>query len=135
MINPSSTGTPTAGTTYTLTCIAMKSANGLTRAAQTQWSGPGGATLVTSGTRVLSSPDVQSQQTVQNVTFGPLATSHAGVYSCASTLSSPALTTPYQTMQSYTVTVSGMILGVVIGEGGLGMGYICLKAGQTTSRS
>ena len=83
---------------------------------------------MTSGTRVLSSPDVQSQQTVQNVTFGPLATSHAGVYSCASTLSSPALTTPYQTMQSYTVTVSGMILGVVIGEGGLGMGYIYLKA-------
>lgn len=107
LISPSSSGTPTAGSTHTLTCIALKSASGLTQSAQTQWTGPNGAAIMTGGTVVLSSAISESLRTVQNVTFGPLSTSNAGVYTCQSTISSAALTIPYQTMQSYTLTMSG----------------------------
>lgn len=107
LITPSSTGTPTAGSSYTLTCVALKSVSGLTQSAQTQWMSPDGTAVTTSGNIVLTSAVSETLRTVQNVTISALSTSDAGVYTCAATLPSPALTTPYQTMQSYTVTVRG----------------------------
>ena len=114
LINPSSTGTQTAGTSgYTLTCIALKSVSGLTQLAQTQWRGPDGALVGTNDTIILSDPVLEPLRTVQNITFSPLSTSNAGVYTCESTLSSPALTTPYQAVQSYAVTITGINVQLV----------------------
>ena len=107
LINPSLAGTQVGGSAYTLSCIALKSISGLTQPAQIQWIGPNGATLVTNGNIVVNRAVTDTLRTTQNVTFSALATSDAGVYSCQSTLSSPALTTPYQIMQTYTIVVSG----------------------------
>ena len=109
LINPSSTGTVLAGSRYTLTCIASKTTSGLTQSAQTQWTGPNGAPLATNGSTVLAAATMEPLRTVQNIVFGSLSTSDAGMYMCQSTLSSPALTTPYQTMQTYTITISGKL--------------------------
>lgn len=111
LINPSITGTPTAGSGYSLNCIALKSASGLTQPAQTQWRGPDGTPVVTNGNTVLASAVSEPLRTIQSITFGSLSTLDAGVYTCEATLSSPALTTPYQTMQLYAITVSGMVVG------------------------
>lgn len=110
LIDPSSNGILTAGNTYTLTCIALKTASGLTRFAQTQWTGPGGAAVATSGTIALGSAVSESLRTVQRISLSPLSTSDAGVYTCQSTLSSTALTVPYRTMQSYTMIISGTVV-------------------------
>ena len=109
LFNPSSSGAQTAGSRYTLDCIALKTASGLTQAAQTQWRGTNGMPVVTSGSFVLGDAVSEPLRTVQNITFGSLSTSDAGVYTCEVTLSSPALATPYQTMQTYTVIVSGTV--------------------------
>ena len=112
LINPSSTGTPTAGSGYTLTCVALKTVSGLMQAAQTLWTGPNGTPVSTSGSTVLAGAMSEPLRTTQNITFGSLSTSDAGVYMCASTLSSSALTTPFQNMQSYGVTVLGISVGI-----------------------
>ena len=108
LISPSSTGSIAAGSEYTLTCIALKTASGLTNPAQTHWTGPSGAPVVTNNTIILGKALTESLRSVQNVTFSSLSTSEAGVYMCDSSLSSPALSTPYQTMESHTVTLSGI---------------------------
>ena len=106
-INPSIAGTQRAGSGYMQTCIAVKTASGLTRSVQTLWTGPNGDAVVTGGSITVADAMFEPLRTVQTVTFSPLSTIHAGVYSCEATLSSPALTTVYRTMSSYTVTVSG----------------------------
>lgn len=121
LVNPSSTGTPSAGSIYTLTCIALKTVSGLTRSVQTLWTGPNGVPLVTNGSTVVAAAISESLSTTQNVTFGSLSTSDAGVYTCESTLSSPALTTPYQTMQTRAITILGTVS--VLDIGGI---YVCI---------
>ena len=106
-IIPSSAGTQRAGSQYTLTCIALKSSSGLTSSAQILWTGPSGAAVMTEGGITLSDPVVESLRTSQTITFSSLSTAHAGVYNCQGILSSPALTTSYQTTTPYTVTISG----------------------------
>jgi hypothetical protein len=51
----------------------------------------------------------ESLRTRQTVTFGSLSTAFAGVYTCEGSLSSPALTSPYQTTTSYTIGISGRL--------------------------
>lgn len=94
-----------AGSEYTLACIALKTASGLTQSAQVLWTRPDGAPVVST---LLSDVVSESLRTVQNVTFSSLSTSDAGVYRCASILSSPALSIPYQIIESHAVTVLGM---------------------------
>lgn len=112
LISASATGVVTAGSRHTLTCIALKTASGLTKSAQTQWIGPDGAPVVASGSTVMSSAISESLRTIQNITFGSLSTSDAGEYRCVSTLTSPALSTPYQTAALHEVTVSGIFYEV-----------------------
>ena len=107
LINPSITGTQVAGSAYTLSCISLKSVSGLSLSAQIQWIGPTGTPLATSSNIAVESAVTESLRTTQNITFSSLYTSNAGVYTCQSTLSSLALSTPYQTMQTYTITISG----------------------------
>ena len=109
-INPSSAGTQRAGSGYSLTCIAVKTASGLTQSARTLWRGPDGVTVVTGGSITVADPVYESLRTRQTISFTSLSTAHAGVYTCDGTLSSPALTTPYQTTTSYTVAISGRLL-------------------------
>ena len=86
----------------------MKSASGITRAAQTQWRGPSGSAVMTNGSVVLTSAVSGPLRTVQNVTFRLLTTSDAGVYTCQAILFSSALTVPYLTTQSYTLRITSM---------------------------
>lgn len=116
-INPSSAGTQRAGIGYSLTCIAFKTASGLTRSAQTLWRGPDGDAVATGGSITIADPVYESLRTLQTVTFSPLFTAHAGVYNCEGILSSPALTSTYQTTTTYTVTISGI-------------GTICMTIGK-----
>ena len=109
-ISPSSSEPPRAGSQYTLTCIAVKITSGLTSSAQTHWTGPAGAAVITGGGILISGAVVEPLRTLQTVTFTSLSTVHAGVYSCDGTLSSPTLTIDYWTTMSYNVTVSGTIL-------------------------
>ena len=53
-------------------------------------------------------PVFESLRTTHTISFSALSTADAGVYNCEGTISSPALTNAYQTMTSYTVTISGM---------------------------
>ena len=108
LVSSSATGIITAGSRYTLTCIALKTASGLTKSAQTQWIGPNGGPVASSGATVVSGVVFESLRTVQNITFSSLSTSDAGEYRCVSTLTSPALSTPYQTTTLHEVTVSGI---------------------------
>ena len=106
-ITPSSTGTQRAGSQYTLTCVALKSSSGLTSSAQMLWTGPSGAAVMTGGSLTLSLPVIGPLRTIQTITFSSLSTAHAGVYNCQGTLSSPALTTDYQTTTLFILTLSG----------------------------
>lgn len=105
LINPSATGIVSAGSGYTLTCIALKTVSGLTQSILTRWTGPDGAPVVTSGSAAVS----ESLRTIQNITFDSLSTSDAGEYGCVSTYTSPAVKTPYQMTRFHEVTVSGGI--------------------------
>lgn len=106
-INPSSSGNQRAGSLYSLTCIAYKTASGLTRPAHILWRGPNGAPLVNSDSIIVSGAISVLLRTSQMITFTSLSTIHAGNYSCQGTLPSPALTTDFQSLTSYIVTVSG----------------------------
>lgn len=110
LINPSSTGIQTAGTAYTITCIALKSASGFSQSPQVMWRNPNGNLVANGGGITLGNPVSDSLRTVQALTFNTLSTSEAGAYSCEATLSSSALTTSYQVNQSHTVSVSGMTI-------------------------
>ena len=107
LINPSSTAAPTAGSGYILSCVALKSASGITQSAQTQWRGPSGSAVTTNGSTVLSSAVSGPLRTVQNITFRSVSTSDAGVYTCQAILFSSALTIPFLTTQSYTIRITG----------------------------
>ncbi len=108
-ISPSSAGTQRAGSGYSLTCIALKTASGLTQSAQTLWRGPDGVAVVTGGGITVADAVYESLRTRQTVIFSSLSTAFAGVYSCKGSLSSLALTSPYQTTTSYTVAISGRL--------------------------
>lgn len=84
----------------------MKAVTGLTLPAETSWYGPNGTELMTSDGIMVADAVMEPLRTVQTITFTSLATSHAGVYNCGVSLSSPALTIPYQTMTSHIVFVS-----------------------------
>ena len=105
-INPSRYGALSTGSRLTLTCIAVKAVTGLTLPAETMWSGPNGTKMMTGGSIVVADAVVEPLRTLQTITFTSLTTSHAGVYNCRVALSSPALTIPYRTITSYTVSVS-----------------------------
>ena len=106
-INPSTSGTQTAGSQFTLTCIALKSSSGLTSFAQTLWTGPNATAVVTGGGITVADPVREPLRTVQTIAFSTLTTAHAGIYSCQGTLLSLALTSAYQTVTSHTVTIAG----------------------------
>ena len=107
-ISPSSAGSQRAGSGYSLTCIALKTASGLTQSAQTLWRGPDGVAVVTGSSITVADPVYEPLRTRQTITFSSLSTAHSGVYTCEGTLSSPALTTAYQTTTPYTVAISGI---------------------------
>lgn len=107
LINPSSTGVPTAGSGHILSCLALKSASGITQSSQTQWRGPSGSAVMTNGSTVLSTAVSGPLRTVQNITFRSLSTSDAGIYTCQVILFSSALTTPFLTTQSHTLRITG----------------------------
>ena len=105
-VNPSRYGSLNTGSRLTLTCIAVKATTGLTLPAETSWFGPNGTKLMTSDSIIVADAVMEPLRTVHTITFTSLSTSHAGVYSCGASLSSPALTIPYQTMTSHTVLIS-----------------------------
>ena len=111
-IVPLRSGTQVAGQSYSLSCIAVKAVNGLTEPALTQWQGVNMAPINSGGTIAVADAVYMRLRTTQLITYQYLLTSHAGVYTCSVTLSSPALPSVYQTMESYTITVSSEIICV-----------------------
>ena len=78
-ITPSINGTVLAGTTLTLTCVAV-----VGRVPTLKWIGPNGEP-VTSGNGIV----VSQQDNIVNLTFNGVRTSQAGNYSCSSELQQP----------------------------------------------
>ena len=107
LINPSIIGEPALRQVYALTCVAVKSVSGLIQPTQIIWRTSDGAPVVTSDSITLSSPVSYSLITIQTITFNKLSTSEAGVYSCEAIQFSQALSSPYWTNLSYTISVAG----------------------------
>ena len=83
-------GSSTAGGTYTLSCTATIAA-GLPRnpSVSLNWFGPSG-TAVTSGSGItLGTQATQGTTTTRTLTFNPVTVAHAGGYTCQATLSTP----------------------------------------------
>ena len=106
-VNPSSTGTPAAGATYSISCAALDNVNGLTTIPQIEWLGLDGS-RVESGDGITVGDQVNETSTATStLTFDSIRTSHSGEYICQATFASPALTITYITNQTQNVTVSG----------------------------
>jgi len=112
VVNPSSSGVPAAGSSFTITCVALKSASGFSQSPQVSWTSPSGGIVTSGGGLTLASPMTDSLRTTQALTFDTLSTAEAGVYTCDASLSSSALTSPYQTNETHTVQVSGESLHI-----------------------
>ena len=106
-VNPSTIGTPSAGSTYSISCAAIDDVNGLSTVPQIEWLGPDGST-VESGGGITVGEQVNEDTTVTStLTFDSIRTSHRGEYTCQATLNSPALTLPFITTLVQTVNVTG----------------------------
>ena len=79
-ISISTTGVPTAGEEYTLTCRVIVSAGTPT----IQWQYSNGNMVTTGGDITVGSPETSGTVTTLTLTFNPLQTSHGGEYSCRS---------------------------------------------------
>jgi len=107
---PSSSGTPLAGSNYSLVCSAVKNVNGLLRPIQLEWIDPNGHPVVNGSGITVEAANSVSTMTTQTLTFGSLHTSHGGEYTCQATLESPALTVFHVAMQAQNITVAGILI-------------------------
>ena len=88
---------PVIGQSYSLLCRIVKNVSGLTGSPTTQWFDSKGL-----------APDrnaVSSTRGQSTLTFSPLKTSHAGSYRCEGSVSSPALTQPLVTDDTWNLTL------------------------------
>ena len=86
--------TPTAGNPHSISCVAVKEYIGISMQPTFTWSKDG--SYITSGDDGITLETVASSEfvTTNTLTFDSLKTSHAGVYMCEVSLSSPALSNP-----------------------------------------
>lgn len=91
--NITASGSPTAGSQYTLTCEVSLAVSGLANTPTAVWSGDG------------SDPTVSSDGSQSTLTFPNLRTLQGGNYFCQGRLESPALEQPLVVMQIQTVIV------------------------------
>ena len=91
----SSSGTATAGMVYNLICNVSKTVGGLTNSPTATWTtgGGNGGVAITNGNGITVSNSIFNETAASILTFDLLRTSHNGRYSCAGTLTSPALET------------------------------------------
>ncbi len=107
-VSPSSSGSPTTGSSYSLNCIALEQLTGLTGIPSTAWIGPGGEVVDSTGGITVGTPvSGGGAITTQVLTFSSMRTSYAGAYSCRATLESPALSVPSVIEEYYVITVTG----------------------------
>ena len=83
-------GSSTAGGTYTLNCTATIAA-GLpgTPSVSLNWFGPSGAVMTGGGGITLGTQATQGTTNTRTLTFNPVRVAHAGGYTCQATLSTP----------------------------------------------
>ena len=111
-----STSAPVAGSSFSLSCVAVDSGNGISSTPLIEWTGPNG-NPVTNGEGITVGALVNESTVVtQTITYDSIRLSHSGPYTCTATLDSPALTIPYVAMTSQVVTVSGnlYLAGVLV---------------------
>ena len=99
----SSSGTATAGMTYSLTCTISKTVGGLINSPTATWTT--GGVAITDGNGITISNTNFSETAASMLTFTLLRTSHNGRCSCTGTLTSPALEIGlmYTTMETLVV--------------------------------
>ena len=106
-INPSTTEVPIAGSYYSLSCIVVDNIVGLSSLPDVEWHDFEG-NRIESGGGITVSDQIHTPLSVTiTISFDSIHTSHAGQYTCHSTLSSPALTFPYVDMETKDVKTSG----------------------------
>ena len=83
-------GNPTAGESYLLTCTAVEVIAGLRNMPSLQWLDSNGSPVQGTGITV-GELQITDTAAILTLTFDPLRTSHAGVYTCWGMLESPAV--------------------------------------------
>ena len=106
-MNPSSIEIPTAGSSYSITCAALETVNGLTDVIGVQWIGPDGSTIDDGGGITIQYATYGNTSVTLTMRYDSIYTSHGGQYTCRAELYSPALTVPFVTILSYNVSVLG----------------------------
>ena len=105
-----STNAPVAGSSFSLSCVAVDSGNGISTTPLIEWTGPDG-NPVSDGEGITVGALVNEDTVVtQIIAYDSIRISHSGLYTCTATLDSPTLTIPYVTTSSRAVIVSGNLL-------------------------
>ncbi len=93
-------GTPTAGEVYSLSCEVREDILGLTGEPVAVW--------IDSNGNVMAGDDitVTSSNGMSTLTFNPLKATNADTYTCTGSLQSPALSTPLTVTQQQRVEVT-----------------------------
>ena len=109
-------GTPDAGTSFTLLC-SITIPRGVTTEPQIVWLSPAGNPMSSEGDVTVGNQPIignPSRLTTYIIQFSPLMTSHAGIYTCLVTLTSPFGTIEATATRSDNVTVQGMSKTMII---------------------
>ena len=107
-VNPSSTEVPSAGSSFSLSCVALELLAGLTGVPETEWIGPDGGVVQSMGGITVGTPVAGGGTiTTQVLTFSSIRTSHAGEYSCRASIESPALSVRDVVEEPFIITVQG----------------------------
>ena len=106
-VSPSSTGAPTAGSSYSLTCIVLDDVSGLSSIPEIEWINPEGDEVVNGGGITVGDAVYNTTTATRTISFTSIRTSHVGQYTCQATLSSPALTIPFIGSDATVVNVTG----------------------------
>ena len=101
-------GSPaTVGSSYSFACLATKILSGLANVPSAEWVGPNGSAISQGdGLTLVPFTDTVSSEVI--VQTAALHTSHAGLYTCRGSLSSPALTSPLVQETHFNITLQSM---------------------------
>ena len=104
-ISTSAVSAPSLGQSLSVHCIVTETVDGLSARPVLQWLNHDGSDIANGGGVILDGPNFQSTLTTLTLMFSPLHTSHAGRYTCRSSLTSPALFSPLVKTTDYNISV------------------------------
>ena len=104
-ISTSAVSAPSLGQSLSIHCIVTETVDGLSARPVLHWLNHDGSDIANGGGVILDGPNFQSTLTTLTLMFSPLHTSHAGRYTCRSSLTSPALFSPLVKTTDYNISV------------------------------